>query len=413
MSLESLRCLRPRGILPTLAVIAWTVATVAVVARVSVARPQSHSVYPVFKSAGQFWLHGHGLYAVPENDPDTPIYRYSPTVAALLVPFSLIPDPPGEILWRLVGEALFLGALVWWLRAVAPRPLTSAQTAMFFLLVFPMMVHNLNNGQANLHVIGLLLVAVAASADERWNLAAVMIALATFLKIYPIAVGLLLVAIYPRRLTGRLFLALLIGALLPFALQRPDYVLEQYQDWFRFLRLDDRTEYDVMWMYRDFRLLLRVWVATPSPLVYTAIQLGTAASFAVTCIAANVYGWPRRRVLTLLLALGGFWMTVLGPSTEICTYLLLAPSTAWVAVEAWAVRRPAIIHVLVWLGMALWSVSMIGIWYPEGGRYFHRMGVHPMGGLLILAAVLINEYCEWAQRRSTVVPTIEAMSQAA
>ena len=71
-----------------------------------------------------------------------------------------------------------------------------------------------------------------------------------------------------------------------------------------------------MWVYRDLRLLLRIWVAPPSPSVYVAIQLITAASFAVLCVAANICGWPRRRLLTLLLALGRIWMTVLGPSTR-------------------------------------------------------------------------------------------------
>ena len=45
-----------------------------------------------------------------------------------------------------------------------------------FLLVLPMVIHNLNNGQANLHVIGLLLAGVAAAADERWSLAAAAVA---------------------------------------------------------------------------------------------------------------------------------------------------------------------------------------------------------------------------------------------
>ena len=80
MSLESLRCRWPRGTLETLALIAWTAATLAIIGRVSVAAPKSHSVYPVFKSAGRFWSTGHGLYGLPEGEPDAPIYRYSPVV---------------------------------------------------------------------------------------------------------------------------------------------------------------------------------------------------------------------------------------------------------------------------------------------------------------------------------------------
>ncbi len=413
MSLESIRRFRPQGILVYLALFAWVAVTLGVVVRVAIVRADLHSVYPVFKSAGQFWRTGHGLYALPGSDPDAPIYRYSPAVAAYLVPFSIIPDPLGAILWRLVGEALFIGALVWWLRVVAPRPLTPAQYALVFLLVLPLVIHNLNNGQANLHVAGLVLLGVAAAGAERWNLAAAAVALATLLKLYPIAIGLLLAGIYPRRFTGRLFLALAIGALLPFALQRPEYVLEQYRNWVHFLRLDDRTAFDVVWSYRDLRLLLRVWVATPSPLVYLAIQLLGAASFEAMCIAAKTYNWPRRRVLTLLMALGCTWMTVLGPSTEICTYILLAPSTAWIAAEVWAARRPAIVHVLVGISLFLFSVSWVGAVYPEAGRYLHTAGVYPMGGLTILAAVLLNEYYAWVERRSAPLDEVRLLRQAA
>lgn len=413
MPLESIRPLRPRGALATLAFVAWIAVTLAVIGRVAVARPQSHSVYPVFKSAGQFWRTGHGLYALPGSEPNALLYRYSPLAAALLVPFSLIPDPLGAILWRLAGEAIFLAGLVWWLRVAAPRPLSSAQTGMLFLLVLPKVLHNFNNGQANLHVIGLLLIAVAAAAEERWTLAAAVIALASYLKIYPIALGLLLAAVYPRRFTGRLFLALLLGAVLPFALQHPDYVLEQYRNWFRFLHLDDRSDFDVMWGYRDLRMLLRIWVGTPPPLVYLIIQLLGAAACALMGIAAHYHKWPRRRLLTLLLALGCFWMTVLGPCTEVSTYILLAPSTAWIAVEAWSARRPMIVHLLVWLGMALVAVSVIGVLQPELGWYFHKLGVHPLGGLMILAAVLVNEYYGWVERQSGTVDRIEPISQAA
>jgi hypothetical protein len=413
MSLESFRFLRPRGAVEALALFGWIAMTLAIVGRVAVARPESHSVYPVFKSAGQFWLTGHALYPLPGGDPGAPVYRYSPTAAALLVPFSLIPDPLGAILWRLVGEALFLGGLVWWLRTVVPRPLTSAQTAMLFLLVLPKVLHNLNNGQANLHVIGLLLIGVAAAMQDRWWLAAVVITLATYLKIYPIAIGLLLAAVYPRRFAGRLFLALLIGALLPFALQRPDYVWEQYHSWFRFLHLDDRSDFDVMWGYRDLRLLLRVWVGTPSPTAYLAIQLLGAAACAVVCVTAKLYDWPRRRLLTLLLALGSFWMTVLGPCTEVCTYIMMAPSAAWVVVEAWSARRPMIVHALIWIGLFLFTVSIVGLWQREMGWYFHKLGVHPLGGLMILAAVLVNEYYDWLERQSAPVDRIEPIRQAA
>src|SRR5207237_4342299 len=115
-------------------------------------------------------------------------------------------------------------ALAWWLRAAAPRTLSAPGGAILFLLILPLSLGSLHNGQPNTLIIGLLLAALAGCAGERWNLAAACLALATALKIYPLALGLLLAVLYPRRLAPRLLLALVLAGLLPFLLQQPDYV---------------------------------------------------------------------------------------------------------------------------------------------------------------------------------------------
>src|SRR5207237_9491226 len=131
-------------------------------------------------------------------------YRYSPLVAVCFAPFSLLPDATGAVLWRLLNVGVFIVALAWWSESVLPGPLTRRQRVVLFLLVLPLAVGNLNNGQSNLLVLGLILMAVAALANAggpvtdswRFALAAVCLALASLFKIYPIAIGLLLVVIY-------------------------------------------------------------------------------------------------------------------------------------------------------------------------------------------------------------------------
>src|SRR5262249_52439811 len=108
-----------------LALTVWLLATTIIAARVAVAPPTCQSVYPTFKYAGRSWLHGEGLYWHPEFASRRPVYRYSPLIAALLVPFGLLPEPAGALLWRGLILAVFLGALAWWIRAVLPRRPTS------------------------------------------------------------------------------------------------------------------------------------------------------------------------------------------------------------------------------------------------------------------------------------------------
>ena len=195
---------------------------------------------------------GTDLYEASANP-----YRYSPVVAALLVPFSLWPDHVGGVIWRALNAGVYLSALAWWCRVVLPRSLTTRQTAVLYLLIVPLSVGSLNNAQSNPLVLGLLLAGVAAVARRRWNLASGCLALACLFKVYPVAVGLLLAAAYPRRFAGRFVIALLVGAAVPFLLKPPAYVVEQYGGWLQHLTTDDRQQLPVELWYRDLRLLCR------------------------------------------------------------------------------------------------------------------------------------------------------------
>src|SRR5204863_5778587 len=113
------------------------------------------------------------------------------------------------------------------------------------------------NGQSNPLVAGLLLAAVAGVAERRWNLAAVCVTAAVLFKGYPLAIGLLLAAVYPRRFAPRLAVALALGALLPFLLQRPEYVAAEYGSWLRLLGADDRMDAPASHAYRDLWALCR------------------------------------------------------------------------------------------------------------------------------------------------------------
>src|SRR5262249_9785489 len=151
-------------------------------------------------------------------------------------------------------------------------PVKRGQLAALFLLIVPLSVGSLNNGQSNPLVIGLLLAGVAAVAGERWWLASACVALACLFKLYPVAVGLLLAVVYPRRFAGRFAVALVLGLALPFPLQRPGYVAAQYAGWLDHLRRDDRTILPLALWYRDLRLLCHVWGIPLSAKGYVLVQ---------------------------------------------------------------------------------------------------------------------------------------------
>jgi hypothetical protein len=369
------------------AVAAWAL-LLAVVSVKAAGWPHDHSLYPVFATAARNWRAGTDLYR--QTGPEAAgldVYRYSPLIAALLTPLSFLPDRLGSVLWRLLNAAVCLGGLAWWSRSVLPGSVSRSERALLFLLVLPLAVGNLNNAQSNPLVLGLLLGSLAAAGARRWTLASGGLALACLFKLYPIAVGLLLVVRYPRPLAGRLALALAVGLALPFLLQHPDYVAGQYASWVEYLHGEDRSGFPLESCYRDLPLLCRRWLVPLSPHGYLLVQVLAGGGMAAVCLACRRRGWPKWRLLTLLTGLGSCWMTVFGPATESCTYILVGPSAAWALVDAW--QRSGSVGVRLWLGVAygLLVATYMSAWFPSDYR-LQPLGLQPLAGLMLLAHLL-------------------------
>jgi hypothetical protein len=373
-----------------LAGLAWIAALLVLCARVLIS-PQHHNTFPIYAAAGRAWLAGTGLYGRFFEGLD--VFRYSPLVAGLLVPLAELPSRLANVLWRLLNAGVLLGALWWWGRVVLPGEWTPRRRRLLFLLVLPLALASLNNGQCNCLIAGLLLAAVAAAAEERWNLAASAVALASLWKVYPLALGLLLVVVYPRRLAGRLALALAAAAGLPFLMQHPGYVAGQYADWLRYLGADERQHVPLDYWLRDVRLLFRVWATPLSDRAFLVIQLTSGLAVAALCLAARRQGWPPRRLLTLLTGLACGWMMTVGPSVESCTFVLLAPSLAAALLSVNDESRP------IWKsGTLLSSYGLFLLTYVAGwfswGKAASNLGPQPLAALLFLGCLVMGALVE-------------------
>jgi hypothetical protein len=372
----------------------WLLVVLVVCVR-AVFWPHVHSLYPTYAAAGGDWLAGASLYYQDPRPPYLDQYRYSPLVSALLVPFHLLPERVGGVLWRLLNAGVFLAGLAAWARWAAPLKLTARQLAAFFLLAVPLSLSSLGNGQPNTVVIGLLLLAVTGIIRDHWWPAAACVALAAALKIYPLSAGLLLTAVHPRRFGPRLAVALVVVAGLPFLLQRPEYVAEQYAQWYRLLGADDRKYWPLDSTYRDLWLLLRAWGVPIVPKVYLFVQLAAAAGCAALCVAGRWRGWEARRVLAACLALGTTWMTLCGPATESCTYILLAPALAFGLVAARVECWPVPVRALFGGSFTLFALCVLAGAAPRTAQ-FHALGFQPLAALLLGAGYVVKMLCELA-----------------
>ena len=256
------------------------------------------------------------------------------------------------------------------------------------LAVIPLSAGNINSGQANPLLLGLLLATTAAAAKERWNWAALFCAAACLLKIYPVALALLLAAAYPRRFALRFLIALAAGLLLPFLLQHPDYVARQYPHWGANLLNDDRSHADLVGIgYRDLWLLICNLHLPISRAAYVGIQLASAALVGAICLAGRwLAGWRPTEVHNAAFHLSVCWMTLCGPATEGATYMLVAPTLAWAFLQGWHRPGPVWQYGLVLAGSAAFTAALSGCLMSHTAAWT-AYGFHPLGALLLSAAL--------------------------
>ena len=372
----------------------WMAVVLAVCVRVGI-KPEKQSVYTVdYATAGRQWLHGGEVYRASRH------FVYSPLTAAAMVPFGVLPDRVGNIVWRLFYVGLFAGVAAAWLRSERAGPMA---TAAAFLMMLPLCTGNVNNGQINMLVFVLAAGGVLAVRGERWNLAAVLLAGAGFVKIYPLAVGLLLAVLFPRRLVWRLAAALAGLFALSLVLQRPSYAWREYHHWFAVLGGDDRLETDIYESWRDFGFMLRASGVPLSDRAYRVMEAAAGGALAAFLWAGQRWGkWERERLLVGVLYLGCAWMLLFGPATEAATYVLLALPVCAALVAAWRVRSP-----WRWAFVASYVLLLVtdltGSWFHSLTHHLYTRAQQPVAALIFAGAVAVSL---WSRRpdKSESVP---------
>jgi hypothetical protein len=347
--------------------------------------PFSHSVYDVYRLAAQRWLSGDDMY-VPAREH----YRYSPLFAVSLTPLAVLPDGASAAAWKLLNCGVFAWGLYAWARRLCPR-LSSNQSAAVMLLALPMSLHSLYNSQANLMMLGSLLLGLAAAGEEKWNRAALWIAWATLIKGYPLALAMVLVGLFPRQFAVRYLLSLTGGLLLPFAAQRAAVVMMQYQSWWHHLR--DSTEI----MRERLRSIDQLFVVFSQPIserTFALIGLVAGAAVMLICLSVARRISDRREIAFRTFLWFSLWVVLFGPATESCTYVVAAPVAGWALAEAWRRRSPWPERALL-VGSLLMMGPMVTDLFGRLIRNFsNEHGSQPIGGLLLLAWLAL----EWRRR---------------
>jgi hypothetical protein len=377
----------------TLAIASWS--TVAIVLGGHAHYyPLPHTVYNIYSEAAHRWWAGRDLYLRGVD-----FYRYSPLFAIALTPFAYLPDHWGCPLWKIANLTFYVLALASFLRRCAWPDLSATEKASFFLLVLLGSLHSLYIGQANVLMLGMLLLSLAAAGEGKWNQAAIGVALATLIKGYPIALALLLAVHYPRRFGLRYVAALLGGLAAPFFFQSPLVVAGQYQSWIHHLR--DSTQI----MRERLRSIDHLFLVSghpiePATFAVLGIAAGVGALLLSLLFASQVA--DHRAILLRLYLLFAVWAMLFGPATETCTYIVLAPACAWCIIEGWRTHRGVLTGVTLTSSFLLAGILVTDIAGPALRAFFNAHGAQPIAALLLLFYLI--ETAIWSKKCQPPAP---------
>jgi len=372
----------------TLAALAWGT-TLAGIAGRFIAKPERMTGFKPYWVAAHHWLAKENLYTTAQNKG----FVYSPFAAVCLTPFAALPSGLANASWRVLGAAFLLAGL-WSLMRYGPfQGIPQRLRGIVYLLVLPLSLSNLDSGQANLLVSGLIMLGVSAAYAQHWMLAAAAVSVATYWKIYPLAVGMLLCLLAPWRFGWRLALNLFLFALIPFMFQGTNYVADQYHHWIATRTADNRLEYALAIAPRDlWFLLVRLGHLPISQTAYNILRLAAAAAIAGHVLRGRWMAWPAERVYAGLFALVCCWMVLLGPATEWLTYVLLAPAVALGVVESFG-RGPAAARGTVAAAYALLLFAAAQVAFAPRWEAAWLLAVLPVAGLVF--AVFCGLYYGW------------------
>ena len=294
--------------------------------------------YVIFKQSFFHLVRGQDLYAFhPAEHHDN--FLYSPTFAALMAPMATLPDWAGLLLWDLLNASVLALAL-WRLPGLDAR-----QKGLVAWFVAPEMLGSIQSCQSNPMVAGLLLLAFYHLERENAPAASFMVALAFYVKIFPLVAGLAFLLYRERlRLVAWTAAWLAVLALVPLLFVSPAQLEFLYRSW---ARLHTASVHAA-----SFGLSVQGWLKTwfglePSRLAVLAVGGALAAAPLANVRAHARFDFRLRTLASLMM-----WMIVFNHLAESPTFVI-----AMCGVALWCFPEPRTPLRSVLAGVAFFFVS--------------------------------------------------------
>jgi alpha-1,2-mannosyltransferase len=296
---------------------AWVVWVAACIAVCVVVFKDStgRSVTGNYEDASRAFVASRPVYDLTTEDG----WIYLPGSAAAYAPFAVLPEPWGDVLWRIAMTGVYAWGLWRFARLVCPRA-SADKFPLLTLLCLPIAAGALRNGQTNILLAGMFMLAAANIAAGRWWSGALQLGLALLGKPPAVVYWLLALALHPRMRIA-LIVALLIGLALPFVHLDWSYVIQTHKDGVAKVLQAGKP---VPGRFSDLTGLLTQIGLTPPPLGLTALRAGAALATLGACwLAVKRLGAREGAIVTFILATT--YLMLFNPRTEGVSYNILMP----------------------------------------------------------------------------------------
>jgi hypothetical protein len=312
--------------------------------------------YAIFRQAFVHLLDGRNLYGFfPAEHFDN--FLYSPTFAALMAPFAVLPVWPGLLAWDLFNAAVLVAGV----RSLPGLDARSRSLFVWFILLE--LIGALQHSQTNPMVVGLLLLSFSSCERERPWPAALFLALAGSVKIFPLVAGLAFL-LYPQRVRLVLGTAawVVVLAALPLLFVSPAELAWQYGNWW----VLHTTSNHAAGLGMSAAGILHSWFHVDPPRGVLLAIAGAIAALPLTNVGA-------RERLPFRAAFFGsmlMWMIAFNHLAESPTFVI---AMAGIGLWYFYQERTGLHLTLLWMALLLVSVSYSDL----VSRAFRERFIHP------------------------------------
>lgn len=295
-----------------------------------------HTLTIFYRDGSYHWFQGQPLY----NNTGWG-FIYFPQSAILFAPIAYLPQALGEVFWRIISIGLFAFGIYRfaYLFGEANKKYAAKLFAVMTVVTIPLTTTNATNGQMQLLMAGLLLLAFADIYYKRWWRAASLLTLALAFKPTAIVLFLLALALYPQ-LRYKMLVTTLILLVLPFLTQNPHYVISQYVACWHMLETAAKVgTSDPRWEWAQlFRMTKFFTDYLVSPLSQYLIRIIAAAITLGLCYYAKLR-FNKTTALYFIFTLGMCYLLLFNPRTENDDYMMIMPMVGYFIAQALFITR--------------------------------------------------------------------------